>query len=40
MQVLVTDADPSLLDAFDLSSLPYVLFLDKKGIITRRYVDL
>ena len=40
MKVLVTDADPSLLDDFDLSSLPYVLFLDKKGIITRRYVDL
>ena len=40
LKVLVTRADPSLLDDFDLSSLPYVLFLDKKGIVTRRYVDL
>ena len=40
LKVLVTRADPSLLDDFDLSSLPYVLYLDKKGIITRRYVDL
>ena len=40
MKVFVTQADPSLLDAFDLSSLPYVLYLDKKGIVTRRYVDL
>ena len=40
LKVLVTKASPDLLDDFDLSSLPYVLYLDKKGIVTRRYVDL
>ncbi len=40
LKVLITKADPSLLDDFDLSSLPYIIFLDKKGIVTRRYVDL
>ena len=40
LKVLVTKASPDLLDDFDLSSLPYILYLDKKGIITRRYVSL
>lgn len=40
LKVLVVHADPSLLDDFDLSSLPYTLYLDKKGLVTRRYVDL
>ncbi len=40
LKVLVADAAPSLLDDFDLSSLPYVLYLDKKGLVVRRYVDL
>lgn len=29
-----------LLDSFDLSTLPFVLELDKNGIVTRRYVQL
>ena len=28
-----------LLDSFDLTSLPYIVHVDKKGIITARYVD-
>ena len=40
LKVLITKADPALLDDFDLSSLPYIIYLDKKGIVTRRYVDL
>ncbi len=40
LKILITRADPSLLDSFDLSSLPFIIYLDKKGIVTRRYVDL
>ena len=40
LKVLVTKASPDLLDDFDLSSLPYIIYLDKKGVVTRRYVDL
>ena len=40
LKVLVTDADTKLLDSFDLSSLPYIIYLDKKGIVKRRYVVL
>ncbi len=29
-----------LLDAFDLSALPFVLELDREGVVRRRYVDL
>ena len=28
------------MDAFDLSSLPYLIQLDKKGFVTRRYFKL
>ena len=40
LKIFITRADPSLLDTFDLSSLPFIIYLDKKGIVTRRYVDL
>ena len=40
LKVLLVKADETLLDDFDLSLLPHVLWLDKKGIVLRRYVDL
>ena len=30
----------SLLETFDLTAMPFILELDKKGVITHRYVDL
>ena len=33
-------AKDALMDAFDLSSLPYLIQLDKKGFVTRRYFKL
>jgi len=38
--VFLVQADDNLLDDFDLSYLPYVLELDRRGRIVRRYVDL
>ena len=50
MRVLLVDMDAimtdqpelagQLLDSFDLSGLPFVLELDRKGIVRHRYVDL
>jgi thiol-disulfide isomerase/thioredoxin len=43
MDGVMTDAPEQghlLLDTFDLSALPMVLELDKKGVVQRRYVDL
>lgn len=50
MRVLLVDMDAimtdqpelagQLLDTFDLSGLPFVLELDRKGIVRHRYVDL
>ena len=31
--------EEALLDSFDLTSLPYIIRVDKNGIITARYVD-
>ena len=36
----LSDGDTTLLDTFDLSYLPFVLELDKKGIVQHRYVQL
>ena len=38
-KVFLVQADDNLLDDFDLSYLPYVLELDRRGRIVRRYVD-
>ena len=36
-------SDPALaarlMDSFDLSSLPYILMTDSKGVVLRRYVS-
>ena len=34
------DKATELLDTFDLSVLPFVLQLDKKGVVQHRYVNL
>ena len=34
------DLAETLLETFDLTAMPFILELDKKGIITHRYVDL
>ena len=41
MRVLFVKMQPeeALLDSFDLTSLPYIIRVDKNGIITARYVD-
>ena len=43
MDAIMTDQPElagQLLDSFDLSGLPFVLELDRKGIVRHRYVDL
>ena len=43
MDGLMTDAPEQgrlLLDTFDLSALPMVVELDKKGVVQHKYVDL
>ena len=34
------DLAETLLETFDLTAMPFILELDKKGNITHRYVDL
>lgn len=50
IKVLLVDVDEAisaepqisagLFDRFDLTSLPYIIISDKKGVIQRRYVSL
>lgn len=43
MDALLSDypkAAGELLDSFDLSAMPLVVEVDKKGIVRHRYVDL
>lgn len=40
MDAALSDGDTTLLDTFDLSYLPFVIELDKKGIVQHRYVQL
>jgi hypothetical protein len=39
--ILMTDPDlaSSLFDAFDLTSLPFIVETDAKGVVLRRYVS-
>ena len=41
MRVLFVKMQPEeiLLDSFDLTSLPYIIHVDKNGKITARYID-
>ena len=34
------DLAETLLETFDLTAMPFILELDRKGVITHRYVDL
>ena len=40
----IMSSDPALaarlMDSFDLSTLPYILITDSKGVVLRRYVSL
>ena len=40
MDAALSNGDTTLLDSFDLSYLPFVIELDKKGIVQHRYVQL
>ena len=43
MDALLTDTPSQaqqLLDTFDLSAMPFVIQLDKKGVVQHRYVSL
>ena len=40
-QIMASDPElaEKLFDSFDLSSLPYIVMTDRKGIIQRRYLS-